>query len=294
MQVAQAGHVAVVSEVRGRVLAAEGASAELAAFLSDRTVRRYVAANDGSADAASHQLAGSWHWHARVQPHRVFCAACARDPMSHSLRPVGFDAQGRLVLYTCFATAHDRFDPATAIAHLTRLLHDAQALLDADESRASKWCLFIDFHGYSLRDNDPRTATNAIWLLHHFPERLGLAVMFNAGRLFDILWRAIRKLLKPDTASKVSFVSSMDTADPNVLALGPPMIAWLSAEAAENRTAAARTKRYWEAYDKAGRPKPHDPRGLAEFVGDERAWGAFMAYAESDEFVDAECAPAAR
>lgn len=281
----------VLSSVRARVvaLAADpGGGAAVRAFLTDDTVRRYLVANDGGVEAASRQLLGSWEWQQRVRPHELLCPACCRNPSAHSLRPVGFDAQHRLVLYTCFDTARDRFDPAEAIAHLTRLLSDAQRLLDSDARLAPKWVLFIDFYGYSLRDNDPRTATHAVWLLSHFPERLGLAVLYDAGRLFDLLWRAIRRLLKPATASKVSFVGSMQTADPNVLALGEKMVSWLAAEAAENRTAAGRAKRHWEA--RAPGDGRHDPRGLDELFGDPRAWDAFASYAEP--FVDAPDAPA--
>ncbi|KAG8459841.1 hypothetical protein KFE25_014404 [Diacronema lutheri] len=271
-----------IAQVRARVLAECEDKDALAAFLTDRTIGRYLAANEDSVETASHQLVGSWQWQQRVRPHALVCAACERDARSHSLRPVGFDAQGRLVLYTCFATAHDRFDPATATAHLTRLLHDAQALLDSDERLAPKWVLVVDFHGYALRDNNPRTATNAIWLLHHFPERLGLALLLDAPLLFGALWRAIRRLLKPSTAQKVSFVSSMDTTDPNVLALGTPMIAWLRAEAAENRSPYGAAKRHWEP---PAEKRPHDARGLQSFVADQRAWCSFHWYGE--QFVDA-------
>ncbi|KAJ1620658.1 CRAL-TRIO domain-containing protein [Pavlovales sp. CCMP2436] len=279
---------AALELVRAGVAGAVGGDADegLGAFLSDQTLRRYLVANEGDTAKAAAQLTGSWRWRVKVQPQRIACELCSRDPMSHSLRPVGFDAQGRLLMYTCFATAHDRFDPHKSVAHLTRVLEDAQVLLDADGSRAAKWVLFIDFHGYSMRDSDPRAANNFVWLLQHYPERLGLAVIYNSGILFDGLWRGLRRILNPVTVSKVSFISSMDTPDANVLAMGSEMVAWLKAEVATNRTTEGRRARWWETHDAYGLPKSHDARGVASFVHDAKAYDSFEHYA-IERFVDA-------
>jgi hypothetical protein len=255
-----------------------GDEASRAAFLSDKTIRRFYAGNDGEVAPTAAQLVASWKWRVAVRPHATPCALCSRDPMAHSLRPVGFDALGRLVMYTCFATANDRFDPNHSIGHLQRLLEDAQSLLDSLDDRSTKWVLFIDFHGYTLRDSDPRAATKTVSLLTHYPERLGCILLFNSGMLFDGLWRIVCRVLRPSTRSKVSFVSSLGANDANLQALGAEMLSWLAAETAENRGAGALRKQYWTAIGDDGRPKPHDPRGLAPFVSDLKQWNAFCQY----------------
>jgi hypothetical protein len=277
-----------LAEIRGRalrLLVARDASPSpsFAKFLTDGTVRRYAVANEWDHEAAAKQLESTWHWRAATRPDQMVCELCLRTPMSHSLRPVGFDALGRLVLYTCFATAHDRFESRHAMAHMTRMLDDAQILLDAQPARfAPKWVLVIDFHGFSVRDADPRNATHTAWLLRHFPERLALAVVYDAGLLFNGVWRVTRRLLNATTVARVCFTRQLDSDDPTLRALGPEMLAWLTAEAAENRTMAAHTKRWWDPDLAAG---AHDARGLGSFLRDPVAWDAFYPYA--DHFVDA-------
>ena len=34
------------------------------------------------------------------------------NPLAHNMRVAGFDAMGRVVTFTCFASAYDRFSPS--------------------------------------------------------------------------------------------------------------------------------------------------------------------------------------
>jgi hypothetical protein len=42
----------------------------------------------------------------------------------------------------------------------------------------------------------------------HYPERLGMALIINAPRLFSGLWSWIKRFVDPNTVAKVRFVSS--------------------------------------------------------------------------------------
>jgi hypothetical protein len=80
------------------------------------------------------------------------------------------------VLYTCFSQAHDRFDPISNANHLIEALECAQAIMgkmDPTSNPSGKWVWFMDFHGYSLGDNNPRTTMLTVDLLNYYPERLG-------------------------------------------------------------------------------------------------------------------------
>ena len=144
---------------------------------------------------------------------------------------------------------------------------------------AETWVWFVDFNGYALRDNSPSTMVLTAQLLAHYPERLGLVVMYGAPWLFGASWAVVRKLLNEVTASKIAFVRAGDGAALEALALGREMEGWLRAECAENRAPGTRNaagggarppagaKRYWEhGCDSAGVPKRHDSRGVASHV----------------------------
>ncbi len=66
-----------------------------------------------------------------------------------------------------------------------------------------QWIWIIDFHGFTLRDCDPRSATMAIDLLQHYPERLFRVIFLDAPFIFGALWSAIRSVLDERTAGKV-------------------------------------------------------------------------------------------
>lgn len=259
----------------------------LDAFLTDLTIDRFIAANawqkDLQIDGAVKQLSETYLWRSESQPRWICCHLCLKDPMSHSMRPIGFDALGRLVFYSCFATSHHR-DSRSNVLHLQRCMEDAQCVLDADPSGPGKWVFFMDFYGFTISDANPNTASNAIWLLQHYPERLGLAVIYDAGSIFDSLWSVIKPMLNEVTAQKVSFASSLEDStalDETLQNLGPQVLDWLRLETAENRTPFAETKRYWEVCggcQEDGRP-PHDPRGTKAFVESE-TYSDFLVYGD--------------
>ena len=71
-------------------------------------------------------------------------------------------------------------------------------------AQVDQWIWIIDFHGFTLRDCDPRSATMVIDLLQHYPERLFRVVFLDAPFIFGALWSAIRSVLDERTAGKVS------------------------------------------------------------------------------------------
>jgi len=171
-------------------------------------------------------------------------------------------------------------------------------LLDDRGTGPGKWVWFVDFHGFATADIDPSTSSQTVALLKYYPERLGLAVLFDAGSLFETLWKTIRGLLNDVTASKVCFTSTLEEErlDPLLRDLGPEVVDWLRLEVTENRTSAAETKRYWEPpvpvftggeSDEAGAGPPavaHDPRGLKSFV-DGPDYGEFLPYGAPEDSV---------
>ena len=62
----------------------------------------------------------------------------------------------------------------------------------------------MDFHGFSLRDCDPRLARIFLNLsAAHYPERLGTFFIVSAPTVFNTLWRAISAFIDPVTKQKV-------------------------------------------------------------------------------------------
>lgn len=70
----------------------------------------------------------------------------------------------------------------------------------------------IDFTGWSMAANVPmKTTRDIVYILqNHYPERLGMAFLYNPPRLFQAGYKAIKYFLDPRTAQKVKFVYPKD------------------------------------------------------------------------------------
>lgn len=236
-----------------------------AAACTQHTALRYHRARPASSEKAFEMLLHSIRWRAETRPQSIRCPKCAVDPLSHNLRCVGFDAALRPIMYTCFSQAHDRFSPSANLAHVTWLLESVQDFLDRTGNPLCKWTLIVDYDGYALGDNNPKTAQNTIALLaSHYPERLHLAVMYGAPWLFGAMWTAICAVADEKTTAKVKFVAHNGAAvEALTPLLGAETAAWVEREAAQNREARDEPKRYWEA---PAADAAHDPRGTPAWL----------------------------
>ncbi|CAI9116344.1 OLC1v1017461C2 [Oldenlandia corymbosa var. corymbosa] len=70
----------------------------------------------------------------------------------------------------------------------------------------------IDFHGFNLSHVSLKaTKETAHVLQEHYPERLGIAVLYNPPKIFEPFWKVAKPFLEPKTANKVKFVYSDDS-----------------------------------------------------------------------------------
>ncbi|XP_042495540.1 phosphatidylinositol transfer protein PDR16 isoform X2 [Macadamia integrifolia] len=89
--------------------------------------------------------------------------------------------------------------------HLVYLLENAILNLPDDQEQTS-W--LIDFTGWSLNNSVPiKTARETINILqNHYPERLGMAFLYNPPRIFEAFWKVVKYFLDQKTFEKVKFV----------------------------------------------------------------------------------------
>ncbi|XP_010527376.1 PREDICTED: random slug protein 5 [Tarenaya hassleriana] len=76
----------------------------------------------------------------------------------------------------------------------------------------------IDFHGFNLSHISVKvTRETAHVLQEHYPERLGLAILYNPPKFFEPFWKMVKPFLDPKTCNKVKFVYSDDGESKKVL-----------------------------------------------------------------------------
>ena len=77
------------------------------------------------------------------------------------------------------------------------------------EDVIDNFCIVFDLKNFSLTCMDYPLIKNIIWLLsRHYPERLGVCLIYNAPTVFSGCWAIIRGWLDENTSSKVTFVNS--------------------------------------------------------------------------------------
>jgi len=123
----------------------------------------------------------------------------------------GVCAVGRPVLYMCPGQQNS----SSTRGNLLQLVYSLERAVAAMPPGVEKLTLLIDFGGYSWRVA-PSFATQRATLnilQHHYPERLGLAVLWGAPKLFHLAFKAIKPFIDPVTAGKIVFLYPGVAAD---------------------------------------------------------------------------------
>nr|DAD40289.1 TPA_asm: hypothetical protein HUJ06_014612 [Nelumbo nucifera] len=69
----------------------------------------------------------------------------------------------------------------------------------------------IDFHGFNMSSISVKvTRETAHVLQDHYPERLGVAILYNPPKIFESFWTLVKPFLELKTYRKVKFVYSDD------------------------------------------------------------------------------------
>ena len=99
----------------------------------------------------------------RSERHNLFCIL--ENPYALNLRCVGLDKELRPCIYSCFSQSNDRHAISNNMIHLRALLDECATLLMKLRRRYPQckaaqqqivW--IIDFHGFGVKDQNPKTA----------------------------------------------------------------------------------------------------------------------------------------
>jgi len=234
----------------------------------DETIVRYLKSSGWDAAHAERRLLASVEWRRENRPLRAQCQWCTGVVGYHSMRQVGHDESGRPVVYACFSqAATHRNTVADLTSHVVALIESAKASIT--RPGASAWVFVIDCSGMTLSACNPRLGRGVMDVMaRHYPERLGMVVCLNHSPLFTTVWRTMRGLLTPTTASKVRMVTSDAKAAELFATFFPEDLAqWLTMEVTLNRRSPLpqSQKEFWNAPEAPG---AHDPRGCPSYIRD--------------------------
>ncbi|CAN6825306.1 unnamed protein product [Brassica oleracea] len=197
------------NKVRELRSAIEPLSGQSLVFCSDASLRRYLAARNWNVEKAKKMLEETLKWRSTYKPQEIRWNQVAHEGETGKVSRASFhDRQGRVVLIMRPALQNSTSAEGN-IKHLVYLLENAILNLPKGQEQMS-W--LIDFTGWSMAANVPmKTTREIVYILqNHYPERLGIAFLYNPPRLFQAVYRAVQYFLDPCTAQKVKFVYPKD------------------------------------------------------------------------------------
>ncbi|XP_076932424.1 uncharacterized protein LOC143597944 [Bidens hawaiensis] len=188
---------------------------EYSRCLSDQSISIYLRARNWNVKKAEKMLETSLIWRVNYKPEEIRWEHVAAEAETGKLYRSSFlDKQGRSVLVMRPKCQNSKSTRAQ-IKYLVYCMENAIFHLPPEQEQMV-W--LIDFHGFSMSNISLKTTKETAHILQdHYPERLGLAILYNPPKFFEPFWKVVKPFLEPKTTSKVKFVYSDDPGTKNFM-----------------------------------------------------------------------------
>ncbi|XP_015638002.1 uncharacterized protein [Oryza sativa Japonica Group] len=147
-------------------------AAEMPAFLSDTTIRRFLRARNWSTEQATKSLKETVKWRRQYRPESI-----------------------------CWG----RVSGKEQIKHFVYLL-ESLAMNSADEQEEHVTWL-IDLRGWSISSTPLSTSRESMHIVqNYYPGIIAVAILSNTPRIFESFWKIIKHFLEAKMSEKVKFL----------------------------------------------------------------------------------------
>ncbi|KAL5059055.1 hypothetical protein RYX36_030659 [Vicia faba] len=170
---------------------------------SDASVLRFLKARNYNTIKAARMLRGTIKWRLEFKPEKIRWEDVAKEALTGRLYRADYlDKQGRVV----FVIKAGFQTTSLATVQIKYLVYCLENAIYNSHSTQEKMVWLIDFQGWSTSCISVKvTRDTAQVLQHHYPERLGLAVLYNPPKLFESFWTMVKPFLEPKTYKKAIF-----------------------------------------------------------------------------------------
>ncbi|XP_054799032.1 uncharacterized protein LOC129303625 [Prosopis cineraria] len=177
-------------------------------YCSDASISRHLRARNWNVKKAVKMLRQTLKWRAATKPEEIRWEEVAHEAETGKIyRSNYIDRHGRTVLVMRPSRQNSK-STKEQIKYLVYCMENAILNLPPDQEQMV-W--LIDFEGFNLSNISVKlTRETAHVLQDHYPERLGLAILFNPPKFFEPFFTMVKSLLEPKTYNKVKFVYSDD------------------------------------------------------------------------------------
>ncbi|KAG5556097.1 hypothetical protein RHGRI_006655 [Rhododendron griersonianum] len=187
---------------------------------SDASILRYLKARNWNTKKASKMLKETLKWRLDYKPEKIQWEDVAHEAKIGKLyRANYFDKHGRtvLIMRPGLQFVSQRHSPLLCkstsstevqIKYLVYCMERAISDLKPDQKQMV-W--LIDFQGWNMSSISVKVTKETAHLLQErYPERLGLAILYDPPKVFESFWLLVKPFLEPKTYKKVKFVFRND------------------------------------------------------------------------------------
>ncbi|KAH9295749.1 hypothetical protein KI387_039337 [Taxus chinensis] len=183
-------------------------SGKLLLYCSDASLSQYLRARNWNIKKAVKMLKETLKWRREYKPDEIRWEDIAHEAETGKIYRANYvDKSGRTVL-----VMRPGFQNTTSwkgqIRYLVYCMENAIINLPPEQEQMV-W--LIDFKGWTPASISVKvTRETANVLQNCYPERLGVAILYNPPKIFESFWTVVKPFLEPKTYRKVKFVYSKD------------------------------------------------------------------------------------
>ncbi|KAK4282048.1 hypothetical protein QN277_013470 [Acacia crassicarpa] len=174
------------------------------ALFSDASMQRFLRARNCNAKKAAKMMKETLKWRVEYKPENIRLDDVSCEAKTGRIYRANFlDKQGRVVL-VLRPGVQSTSSGVEQIKYLVYCMENAILNLNYNQEQII-W--LVDFQGWSKSSVSLKVTKEATQLLqNHYPERLGLAILYNPPKLFESFWTMVKPFLETKTNRKVRFV----------------------------------------------------------------------------------------
>nr|GME19683.1 random slug protein 5-like [Ipomoea batatas] len=197
----QADLQAKINEVRGLI---GPALSKFPTMSSDASILRFLRARNFNTKKTAKMLKETLKWRMEYKPEMIRWEHIAREGETGKVYKANYcDKIGRTVLVMRPGFQNSSKTDGQ-IRYLVYCMENA--VLDLKPGQQQMVWL-IDFRGWNMSSISVKTTQETARVLQNrYPERLGLAILYNPPKLFESFWTMVKPFLERKTHKKVRFV----------------------------------------------------------------------------------------
>lgn len=194
----------------------EHSSEAIKDFLSDASLARFLRARNWNVQKASKMMKAAVKWRLAFKPENICWDDIAEEAETGKIYRADYkDKHGRTVL----VLRPGLENTTSAIGQIKYLVYSLEkAIMNLTEDQ-EKMVWLTDFQCWTLGSTPLKVTRETVNVLQDcYPERLGLAILYNPPRIFESFWKIVKPFLDHETRKKVKFVYSNDKESQKIMA----------------------------------------------------------------------------